>query len=133
MCASSTPDLHLSQAGSHKNPADASDTNASTSLWKDPMVISFTVVGVLFLLSVILGALNIYIWYIEKRNRRHHTGLERIAGGYGYTTNYESTSSKPRSTNLAFVFMGRGRQQGDNSQGNRGSKMARQTSVAGNR
>lgn len=131
MCASSTPkSSHLSHATNQKHTDFNGSDVTTTSVWKNPMVISFTVVGILFALSIILGALNFYIWYVERRNRRQHTGLDRISSNYG-GTNYETTTPKTKSTNLAFVFMGRGRSTQDNGQSNRGqTKLTRQSSMA---
>ena len=38
--------------------------------FENPVVLSFSIVGILFVLSVILGIINVYICHAEKRKKR---------------------------------------------------------------
>ena len=90
--------------------ATGSDSNEDNKhLFKNPMVISFVIVLGLFILTLILGALNIYIWYLEKRKRRKNTIGERNPYR-DFETSGSSAQRKSNATNLAFVFFNRQRQ-----------------------
>jgi hypothetical protein len=52
------------------NTSSSSGGGGLMSWFKDPVVQSFSIVGVLFILTVLLGLINFCIWYIEKRRRR---------------------------------------------------------------
>ena len=58
------------------------DTGKPGLEWSDPMAVSFTVVGVLFVVCVVLGIFNLYISYLQKKKvtYRHFTEGE---GGSG--------------------------------------------------
>ena len=75
--------------------------------WDSPMVTLFSIVLGLFLLTLLLAAVNVYIWYI-KRHKRRDAGLDPFRDTAKRTT--LSQRRKSNTTNLAFVLVNKPRE-----------------------
>ena len=57
----------MSQTSSLTTISGSSDDQQVTTTWPyNPMVMWFGAVGILFLITIILGVVNVYIWYAQK-------------------------------------------------------------------
>ena len=96
------------------------------SWWQNPLVMSFGIVGILFVLTVILGMVNVYIWYVEKQKKR---GFGDMNGGIKKQSQAVSprTSHNMSRTHLQ-INMSRGNM---NSGGSARPGLGKQSSAAG--
>ena len=105
------------------------ESSEDQAWWQNPLVTAFGIVGILFVLTVILGIVNLYIWYVEKQKKNHWTDTE-----YGIKKrSLKDKVASPRNTNNVSrthlqINMSRSNVR---ESGSSRTSLGRQTSVAG--
>ena len=77
-------------------------TRNVSSFWSDPMVHSFGIVLILFVVTLIVALINVYIWLIERRKGHNHL-LNSVDHGGSKSTSLTFAFGKLRSSTVGVV------------------------------